>query len=1085
MGPLTNWKLNPARAAVTRPLVCIMALLTTACGPRKEVVPVSNPTPHVVDTAQPPQLRATRELVLLGTTDVHNRLYPYDYYTRREIGYSLAHLKPLIDSVRAANAGRTYLFDSGDLLQGNPLGFVYARLRPNEGSPVAHAMNLLRYDASTIGNHEYNYGLDHLNRALAEATFPFVTGNVFNEGTQAHAYRPYVLLPHVVENGDTLLIGVTGNTPPGVEVWDRAHVQGKLDFRDVIASLRPVIREMKGRGADVVVVLSHGGLSGTSYDTVETGLPPENASARLAEEVPGIDVVFMGHTHQEIRDTTINGVLLTQAKNWAQSLATVRLTLERRAASDWIVIHKAAQILKPDSARADTAFLDSMRWQHERTVQYVKSSAGRSAQRLTAAESRVKDTPIIDFINEVQRKVSGADLSAAAAFDINASIPEGPITIADVAGLYVYDNTLKAIRISGAQLRAYLEKSAEYLTPASTIPGYNFDIISGVDYTIDVSKPVGQRITRLVYRGAAVRDDQSFTLALNNYRQSGGGGFSMIASAPVVYDRQESIRELLIEEIRRRGVLRAQDYFKQNWQIVPASGLEAIRERQKRELRDRPAATADPAVKKLRVLATSDVHGRLLPETYSWSGGRPVGGVAALSAYLNTEAAGFDGATVILDGGDVMQGTPISNLTKGRSTVEAFNAIGYTAAAIGNHEFDWTVPVLRERIAQARFAWLSANIFNAGRASQPSWSKPTQLVTLGDVKVGIIGLSTEATPATTKSTNVATLDFRSGSSAIDRWVPELRAQGADFVIVVAHAGAVCDRDFKKCEGEIIDWARAATHKPDLIVAGHTHRLVRYTEAGVPIVEAASYTTRYGVVDLRSSHSGVRAWIRDFPVPYANAGLQDSAVARIVDKYVKQIGPRVNRVVATLADTLNRASGGENALGNLLADAFRAGTGTQLAFVNNGSIRVPELPKGPVTWGMLYSLQPFENLMVRVTMTGAQIRDVIEKALAGSQPDMHISGMHVTYDPSAPIGKRVERMTLTSGEQITETGTYTAGITDFLALGTGDGYRAFGQATKRETTDLSDLDALIDYLSKQPQPVKASRAERRFLVKPTN
>ena len=542
------------------------ALLLAACGSATRTVPP--PHPYNVDVAQPPVLRPQTDLVLLGTTDVHNRLWPYDYYTGKELPYGLARLKPLIDSVRSTHAGSTYLFDSGDILEGNPLGYVSAKLYANQPNANIVAMNLLHYDASTIGNHEFNYGLQTLNKAVGDATFPFVTANIFRSGTQQHAFVPYVLIPHVMTSGDTIVIGVTGNTPPGVAVWDKANVQGILDFHDVVASLKPVVHEMKQRGADVVVVLSHGGLSGTSYDTIATGLPPENESARLAHEVPDIDVIFMGHTHVEVTDTSINGVLLTQAKNWAQSLSAVTLKLERRAASDWIVVDKHARILRPDSTRADTAFLDALRSAHERTIAYVNSVVGTSSARIDAREAREKDTPIIDFINEVQRKVSGADLSAAAAFDVNAVIPKGPVKISDIAGLYIYDNTLKAVRITGAQLRAYLEKSAEYFDPNAKIPGYNFDMVSGVDYTIDASKPNGQRITRLLYKGSPVRDDQTFTMAVNNYRQGGGGGFSMVADAPVVYDRQEDIKDLLIEEIRKRGTLRPEDYFTQNWTLT-------------------------------------------------------------------------------------------------------------------------------------------------------------------------------------------------------------------------------------------------------------------------------------------------------------------------------------------------------------------------------------------------------------------------------------------------------------------------------------------------------------------------------------
>jgi 2',3'-cyclic-nucleotide 2'-phosphodiesterase / 3'-nucleotidase / 5'-nucleotidase len=1033
----------------------------------------------VTDTATPPVLRTQRDLVLLGTTDVHTRVYPYDYYTQQEIPYGLARLKPLIDSVRAANAGTTYLFDSGDLLQGNPLGLVYARQQANQPQPVIRAMNMLAYNASAIGNHEYNYGLPHLNRALGQAKFPFVAGNIFKHGTTEHAYRPYVLIPHVAGPGDTILIGVTGNTPPGVHIWDRQNVEGVLEFRRVVESLKPVVREMRARGADLVVVLSHGGFEGTSYDTLASGVPPENEGARLAREVPEIDVVFLGHTHRELADSIINGVTFTQAKNWAQSLAQVRVTMERRAASDWIAVNKRGTIIRPDPMRADTAFLDSLRWEHERTVAYVNSIVGTSTTTMDAHEARTRDTPILDFVNEVMRRTANADLSATAAFDINSRLPKGPVRIADIAGLYIYDNTLKAVRITGAQLRAYLEKSAEYFG-SNNIPGYNFDVISGADYTIDISRPAGQRITSLTYRRAPVRDDQTFTLALNNYRQGGGGGFSMVGGAPIVYDKQQDIRELLIEEVRRRKTLNPGDYFIQNWRLGPAERAAEVQRGLTRELRT-PATTSTSAngTKRLRILATNDFHGRMLPETFSWSEGRMVGGAVALDGHFDEEKRGFAGPTLILDGGDVMQGTPISNLTKGRSTVDFFNRAGYRAAAIGNHEFDWTVPVLSERIKQASYAWLGANIFVAGTDKHPSWAKPTAMITVAGIKVGIVGLATEETPNVTKASNVVGLEFRSGIAAINQWVPRLREQGADYVVVVAHSGAFCDRDFKKCDGEIIEWARGVTHKPDLIVAGHTHRLVDYVENGIPIVEAGSYSTRYGVIDLRKDSTGAHVWVRDFPTAFADRVQSDDQIVRLVQRYQREIGPRVNEVIATLADTLSRA-GTDSSLGNLIADALRITANAQISFVNNGSIRVAELPAGPVSWGLLYSLQPFENRMMRLTLTGAQIRGIVEQSVSGDNPGMHVSGMTVYYDRAAPAGKRVTRITVGSDE-LRDDANYIVGVTDFLATGTGDGYRGFGQASKREDIGLTDLEALIKYLQSQPQPIRVKANDRRYIA----
>jgi 2',3'-cyclic-nucleotide 2'-phosphodiesterase/3'-nucleotidase/5'-nucleotidase len=1086
------------------------------------------------------------ELVLLGTTDLHGRIYPYDYYTGRETDHGLALLKPLIDSVRAAHPGRTYLFDSGDILQGNPLLYYYARGQSGEAAsgaviegapnPIIRAMNLMGYSAAAIGNHEFNYGIAHLDQALGEAAFPLVSANIFRQGTDEHAYLPYLILPHVVAEGDTIRIGVTGNTPPGVHVWDRSHVEGRLDFRDIVVSVGAAVSELREAGADLVVILSHGGFEGTSYDTASTGLTAENVVARLVREVPGIDVVFLGHTHRELADSTItsaanpHGVLVTQASNWARSLAVARVRLKRDTAGGWGVASKGATLLRPRAERADTAFLDSMRWEHERTVAYVNSVVGHSPVRWEATEARVRDTPILDFINEVMRQRAGTDLSATAAFTTGAAIPEGEITVADLAGLYIYDNTLRAVRITGAELRAFLEKSAEYYhgwpAPAGgtvtnfSVPGYNFDVVSGVDYTIDLSRPVGERITELTYQGAPVRPEQSFTMALNNYRQGGGGGYEMVAKAPVVYDRQEDIRELLIEEVRRRGAIRPEDYFRENWRIVPA---EAEAEALVEQTRGRRVATVAPAASasvgaggagagaasspaaassapsatsgssdrtRLRVVATNDLHGRLLPERYAWTGGREVGGAATLATYFELEREGFPGPTLTLDGGDLMQGTPLSNLTEGRAAIDYFNLAGYRGAAVGNHEFDWGVPVLGERMEEAEFDWLAANVFVAGTDTAPSWLRPTALVeaTSGadTVRVGLIGLATMETPEKTMPAHVAGLDFRDGAAAIDRWVPELRRRGAEFVIVVAHAGAACD-DAGSCAGEVIDWARTVRNRPDLIVAGHTHRVVQTRVNGIPIVEAGSYGTRYAVVDLeRIGPDTVHAWVRGIPVTYTDRVVPDSAMAARIDRYHAEIGPRLAEVVTTLAEPLRRgttsAAGedrtGEYPLGRLIADAQRAAGGTELALMNNGGIRI-ELPAGPLTWGTLFELQPFGNRLVRLQLSGAALLAAAEHLLSGPRPIAHLSGATVSYDPARPAGSRVLGITLDSGEAVRDEGSYTITVNDFLAAG-GDGFAMLvDDAEGRVEIGVTDLDALIGYLRGLPVPVRGP-GEPRFL-----
>jgi 2',3'-cyclic-nucleotide 2'-phosphodiesterase/3'-nucleotidase/5'-nucleotidase len=1037
--------------------------------------PAAAPAPGPASAVQAAGTAAEGTLVVLGTTDIHGWFLPFDYYTGAETRNGLTLLAPMIDSVRAANPGRTLLLDSGDLLQGNPLDFVYSKLSPGEIHPAAMAMNALGYDAAAIGNHEFNYGIEHLNQVTAQAHFPFLAANIFRAGTDQHAYTPSTILERTID-GERVRIGITGVTPPGVMIWDRDNVKGRLEFRDIVASVRPVVAELKRQGADLVIVAAHSGLEGSSYDPAVTGVPVENAAAAMAREIPGIDLILMGHTHRELADTTIAGTLVMQARNWATSLAVAELRIAREPGADWRVIEKHGRILRPQPGRSSAQLTRLLADTHARTRDYVSRSIGTSTAEWSSRSARLEDTPILDLINEVQREVTGADLSGTAAFTLTSRIPKGSVTVADIAGLYVYDNTLKVLRISGAQLRAYLEQSARYYLPCPAssctavpnpeVPGYNFDVVSGVDYTLDLTRPVGQRVAKLERNGRAVAATDSFTIALNNYRASGSGGFSMFAGAPVVYDRGESIRDLLISAVQKRGIISPDQFFRRNWEIVPAA-----------------------RTKRLRVLATNDFHGALEASRPGFARGREVGGAAAIAAYFRSERA-TNGATVLIDAGDVMQGTPISNLTQGRASVDFYNRAGYAAAALGNHEFDWTIPVLRQRMQEAHFAWLGANVYVKGTDTLPSWVRPTALIpvpscTAGSarcdtVRVGVIGIATELTPTTTRPSNVATLTFGDEAEAIERWVPRLRAAGADFVIVTAHSGAFCDRDdpSKNCTGEIVDVAKRLRARPDLIVSGHTHSQVNTVVNGIPIVQGNSSGTRFSVIDLSRTASGpASASVVAQPTTYVDQVRPDAAIGAMVNRYRSEIGPRVNEVITSLAAPLTR-EGGEYPLGNLIVDAQRASTGTQIAITNNGGIRT-ELAAGPVRWADLFRLQPFANTLVTMEISGAQLLEVIEHGIAASEPRIHVSGLRIRYRPSAP-GSRVVSATLNDGTPITATGRYTITVNDFMAEG-GDGFEALKRGTHVERTGIVDLDALVDYLRARPRPLRAPPADRMSRV----
>ena len=516
-----------------------------------------------------------REIVVVSTTDVHGRLRGWDYYAdTAESSRGLTRAATIVDSVRAANPGRVILLDAGDLLQGNPFTFVAARVTKDALNPVIAAMNVMSYDAAAIGNHEYNYGVPYLERGVRQAAFPFLSANTYKPDGSS-AFRPWTI---VLRAG--LKIGIIGATTPGVMLWDADNVRNKIRLGDIVPAVRKAVSDVKFAGAAVVIVTVHSGLDEpASYDTVMTGLPSENVAARIAREVPGIDLIVYGHSHKEMRELRIGQTLLTQPRNWATSVSIAHLRVVPNGTA-WRVAESRADIVSVAGHSEQRGVLTATDANHRRTVAFVKTSIGTTPVAWHSDSARTKDTPLIDFILETERKATGADLASTPAYSLDASLDAGPITVAELSRLYPYENTLKAVRISGKQLRDYLEFSNRYyksvdtstssatLVIDRTIPGFNYDILAGADYTIDLTRPIGSRVTSLTVKGRTVADADSFTLALNNYRQSGGGGYAMLRGAPVVYDRQQDLRQLLIDEVARRKVIRPKDYFTKNWRLI-------------------------------------------------------------------------------------------------------------------------------------------------------------------------------------------------------------------------------------------------------------------------------------------------------------------------------------------------------------------------------------------------------------------------------------------------------------------------------------------------------------------------------------
>ena len=1066
--------------ALSRGVVAVLAVATSACASTPAAVPA--PIAAVPAVAPiPAACTDTTRLVVVTTTDVHGRLRGWDYELNRPDPIrGLTRAATVIDSIRDANPGRVLLLDAGDLLQGNMLAYVGARVSPDTMVGVVAAMNAMHYDASAIGNHEYNYGVPYLDRAVRQATFPFLSANTYlPDGS--HAYKPYV----IVERAG-VRVGIVGATTPGVMVWDRDNVRGRVALGDIVPAVRAAADSARSAGAEIVIVTVHSGLDEpSSYDTVTTGLPSENVAARIAREVPGLALVVYGHSHKQNPGTTINGARMLQAKNWAQSVGWAAIPVTRCNIASGLAIGTVTSGVVPVAGRAEQgAVLAATDELHRRTVAYVTAPIGTTPVSWNGDSARVRDTPVIDFVLEVMRRTAHADLAAGSAFTF-AGVDSGTISIADLARLYPYDNTLRAVKISGAQLRAYLEQSSRYYGTLGDsaqpvidprIPGYNFDIVAGADYTLDISRPFGSRVTKLKFRGRDVAPGDSFTMAVNNYRQTGGGGYAMLAGAPVVFQSDSEIRILLEREVRAKQVIRPRDYFHQNWQIVPAAGVaRAYRALHPNERAAVPRGA--PNEHFVRVISTNDFHGALEPRPDAKGIRR--GGAAYVATAIARAKAGCVAprcVPLVVDGGDEWQGTPASNLSHGRRGVPIFERWGVAASALGNHEFDWTTDTLRARMREADYGILGANVRDT-TSRDVRWIRNDTIVRRGSLRIGIIGLASVLTAKTTKAQNVVGLRFATPAPIVDSITRVLRGRGADLVIVVAHDGAFCDAGGATgCKGEIIDFANELTEPVDEIVSGHTHSLVDAVVKGMPVVQARSRGEAIAVADIYPSRRGAADTATAHVIDVLTDSLPpDPAVGAMVARAVAAVQKQMSAPVATIATVMNR-SGSQNALGNLLADSQRWRAKADVAVTNNGGIRA-NLRQGVVNFGDLYEVEPFGNTLFRFTITGAALRDYIEQLVA-KPINVHVSGVTVRYDSSRPAGSRIVSLVLASGADVAADKHYTIAMNDFMATG-GDGLGLNANALKVEDLKTVDVDALAAYLRAQTQPV-AAPAEHRMI-----
>lgn len=1105
-------------------LVMVFALLVPAVSAEEEpeVLPQEEPVVQAQPEAEgETETGDTTDFVFLVTSDLHGQIYTTDYTQPYEKSgtYSrgLTRVATYIKEMREKYGENVYLADIGDTIQGTPLTWYNAFYGTANNDPAIKAFRTIGYDMWVVGNHEFNYGLEILNRQLDYATSASTAtekqltvsmANYLDATTNSDTNKSWATWkgyqPYVIKEFNGVKVAIIGFGNPNIHKWDPINHEG-IYFAGIYDTYKHYEPAMKAE-ADMIVVMAHDGLGSEA----NSGNSAEDSVKYLVEHTDSVSFVFSGHEHGSkvtpLTDASGKTVNVLQPYTKARMISQVEVSYNKTTKEAKIT----AQNVNMENYTNDTALSDLLKpYETEVWEKYMNVEIGTANGDYPAANLGTAPSAFMDLINQVQLwgtydktgytatteddKPAQLSISAPLTSGNNANlISKGTIKQGDMFGLYRFENWFYQVKMTGKQIRTWLEFSATKIRVDENGQPYvtdgdltYYDIVygDGFSYTLDAGRPAGSRVATMTYNGKEVTDDQEFTVVMNNYRFSGGGYYvkylrdngcefpqsdkddDVIYSTQFDMDQGEDkgqARALLGAYIQEAGDKGITPEIKSTWKVIRT-----------------PAELEG----KTYILHSNDVHGQIM-------------GYANIAA-LKTDLEARGAKVILVDAGDYSQGTIYVSLNKGMNAIEMMNAAGYDVITLGNHEFDYGYEQLKTNMAAFNGKVLCADVLENGKSIYDGHT----IIEKGGVKIGFFGMETPETSTKANPALIKGLKFPAGKemyAIAQAEVDALKAEGADIVVCLSHLGTDDESEpnrsydlYKNVKGI------------DFVIDAHSHSVMTKGENGEPIQSTGTQFANIGVIVIDNATGKIEknyleeiTWKEssDRENNVAMDPTVQAAAAAIMDAIDEEFGKTFAKSEVDLNGA--KAPGNrtmETNLGDLITDAmmWKISQDTSeitvpkeniVALTNGGGIRAP-IAKGDVSMKDINTVLPFGNTLSVVYVTGAELLEALEAStyctpeaiggfpqVAGLKFTIDVNKAYAkndtTYPGSTYYGpKSINRVSIQeiNGKPFDPKATYAVITNNFCASG-GDTYYAFASASSQFDTGLPLDEVLMEYIT---------------------